>query len=101
MVGIVVNPVNPVAHQAPGNVNLAADDWLYPGCFRRFVKVNTAIHHTMIGNGNGILPQLLYPLHHPVNAAGPVQKAVFCMYMKMDKAHGFPSIASSTNLFSR
>ena len=73
MVGVVINSMNPVGHAPSGDVDLAADDGLDPGGFGRFIKVNAAVHHAVVGDGNGGLPQLLDPIHDAVNAARAVQ----------------------------
>jgi hypothetical protein len=81
MVRIIVNSVDPVRHPAAGNINLTADDRFHTGSLRRLIKINTAIHDTVVRNGNGILTQLLYPVHHAVYPACSVKEAVFCMNM--------------------
>ena len=101
VIRVIVHAVDPIAHLSPGDINLTANDGLDPGGFGGFVKINTAVHHAMVCNGNGVLPQLLYPVHHPVNPAGTVQETVFCMHVQMNKTHTFSSDASSTSLFSR
>ena len=81
MVRIIVDAVDTVGHAAAGDIDLAADDRLYPGCFRRFIEIDTAIHDTVVGDGYGGLAQFLHPVHQAVDAAGTVQEAVFGMYM--------------------
>ena len=73
MVGVVINSMNPVGHAPSGNVDLAADDGLDPGGFGGFIKVNTAVHHAVVGDGNGRLPQFFDPIHDAVNAARAVK----------------------------
>ena len=73
MVGVVINSMNAVGHAPAGDVDLAADDGLDPGGFGGFIKVNTAVHHAVVGDGNSRLPQLLDPIHDAVNAARAVQ----------------------------
>ncbi len=74
-----------VKARSGGNVDLAADDGLDPLFFGRLIKIHTAVHHAVIRNGNGRLPQCFYALHQPLNPAGAVQKAVFRMQMQMCK----------------
>ena len=62
-----------------GNVDLAADDGLDPGGLGGLIKIDTAVHDAVVGNGNGTLAQFLHPLHQAVNAASPIQEAVFTM----------------------
>ena len=73
MVGVIVDPVDPVGHAPSGDVDLAADDGLDPGGFGGLIKIDTAVHHAVVGDGNGGLPQLLDPIHDAVNAACAVQ----------------------------
>ena len=79
MVGVVVQPVNLIRHPPTGNVDLAADDGLDPGGLGGLIKIDTAVHDAVVGNGNGTLAQFLHPLHQAVNAASPIQEAVFTM----------------------
>ena len=101
MVRVVVNTVHAIGNAAPGNIDLTADDGLDSGSLRSLIKINTAVHHTVIRNGYGGLSQFLDPVHHTVYAAGTVQQTVFGMYMQMGKAHRSISFASSTSRFSR
>jgi hypothetical protein len=36
------------------NINLAADDWFYPGLLHFKIKLNGAEHVSMVGNSQGI-----------------------------------------------
>ena len=81
--------MNPVGHGPGRHIDLTADDGLNPGGFGRLVKVDDAVHDAVVCNGHSLLPQLLHPLHEPVDAAGPVQEAVLRMHMQMDKSHLF------------
>ena len=101
MIRAVVDAVYPVLHGSPGNVHLAANDGLDARCLGGFIKVNTAIHDTMVCNGNGRLTQLLNPVHHATDAASTIQKAVFRVDMQMYKTHLIASLESSTSFFSR
>ena len=92
MVWIVVNSMDTILHFSPGHINLTANNGLNPGGFGGLVKIDTAIHDTMVGDGNGLLPQLLHPLHHGVDPAGTVQKTVLGMNMKMNKTHTVTSL---------
>ena len=100
MVGVVVQPVNPVLHPAAGHIHLTADDGLDPGGLGGLVEIDAAIHDAVVGNGHRRLAQLLHPVHQGVNAAGAVQEAVFRMHVQMNKAHSLPSPAISTSFFS-
>ena len=80
-----VDPVHLVEPGAGSHIDLAADDRLNACLFGCLVKIHTAIHCAMIGNGNGGLPQLLHPVENFIDPAGAVQQAVFGMDMKVCK----------------
>ena len=67
------------------DVDLAADHRLDPLPFALLIEVDHAVHHAVIGDCAGGLPQFFYPLHQLWNAAGAVEQAVFGMYVKMHK----------------
>ena len=90
MIGVIVNAVHAVRHPAAGHIDLAPDNRLDPGGLGGLVEINAAVHNAVVRQGNGALAQLLYPVHHAVNAAGSIQKAVFTMDMQMYKAHVTP-----------
>ena len=77
MVGVVINTVDTVAHEAAGHIHLAADNGLDARSLGSLVKINTAVHDAVISQGNGILPQFLHTVHHAADAAETIQKAVF------------------------
>ena len=81
MVRIIVNAVHPVFHPAASYIDLATDDGLDSGGLGGFIEVNTAVHYTMVCDGDGILAKFLHPIHHAVDPASTVQEAVFCMDM--------------------
>ena len=81
VVRIVVNAMDSVGHIPSGHINLTANDGLHTGGLGSFIEIDTAVHDTVVGDGNGRLPQLLHPIHHAVNPAGTVQEAVFGMHM--------------------
>ena len=87
MVWVVIDSVNTILHFSPGHIDLTANNGLNPGGFGGLVKVDTAIHDTMVGNGYGLLPQFLHPIHDGIDSAGTVQKTILCMNMKMGKTH--------------
>ena len=101
MVGFVIHAVDSVLHPPPGYINLTADDGLDSRLFCLFIKIDTAVHHPMIRQGDGILAQLLHPVHHGADAAGAVQKTVFRVDMQMHKTHGVASVASCISFFRR
>ena len=101
VVAFLIQAVHLVRHPPGGHIDLAADDGLDPRCLGSFIEINAAVHDTVIGQGHGGLPQLLYPVHKAVDAAGAVQQAILAMDMKMYKTHCSASFASSTIRFSR
>ena len=58
---------------AGGNIDLTADNGLDTRLFSGFIKLHTAVHHAVVGAGNGGLSALLHPLHQLVDAASTVQ----------------------------
>ena len=101
VVSFVIYAVDSVFHPPPGYIDLTADDGLDSCLFCLFIKVDTAIHHPMVCQGNGVLAQLLHPVHHGADAAGAVQKTVFRVDMQMHKTHGVASVASCISFFRR
>ena len=93
VIAVIVDPMYPVGHRPSGHIDLTADNRFDPRCLGCFIEINTAIHNTVIGNGNRILPQLFDPIHHAVNAAGTVQETVLTMDVQMHKTHCVPSFA--------
>ena len=74
-----------VMPRAARNIDLAADDGLDPGLFRRAVKINGAVHDAVVGQRDGALADLLHAVHHGADAARAVKQAVFGMKMKVCK----------------
>ena len=87
VVGLVVLVVVPVEPGPGGDIDLAADDGLDPGGLGGLVEVHRAVHDPVVGDGHGGLAQVLHPLHQVGDAAGPVQEAVFRVYVEVDKGH--------------
>ena len=52
-------------------------------CLASPVKINGTVHDAVVSDGTGGLAQLLEPARQVTDAAGTVQKAILCMYMKM------------------
>ena len=96
MVGVVVQTVDTIRHFPARHIDLAADNRLDTRCLGRFIEIDTAVHDAVIRQGNGRLTKLLDPVHHAVNAAGAVQKAVLAMDMQMCKTHCAASFAMAT-----
>ena len=101
MVVFVIDAVDPVRNGPGRHIDLAADDGLDARGLGGLVKIDAAVHNAVVRNGDGILSQLLDPVHELVDPAGAVQQAVFRMDMKVYKSHAQPSFASSISFFSR
>ena len=101
MVRITVNAMDFILHPATGNINLTTNDRFDSRRLGSLIKINAAIHDTMIRNGNGSLPQFPDPLHHGVNTTRSVQQTVLRMHMQMYKAHFSISFANSIKRRSR
>ena len=68
------------AGAAPGrHIDLAADDRLHPRILAGPVEVDDAVHDPVVGDGNRLLADVLYPLHQLFDAAGPVQQGKLSM----------------------
>ena len=101
MIGVVVQPVDPVLHAPAGHIHLAADNGLDARRLGGFIKIDTAVHDPVVRNGHTVLAQFLHPVHQAADAAGPVQQAVFRMDVQIDKAHFGSSVARHTIFFIR
>ena len=89
MVGGGIQPVDLIEAGAGGNVDLAADDGADAGFFTFLVEIDGSVHHAVVGDGNGGLPQRFGTGNQPLDAAGAVKEAVFGMDMQVDKVgHG-------------
>ena len=64
MVGFFVDAVDLVEARAAGDIDLAADDGLDPGLLCCAVKVDRAVHDAVVGQGDGLLADLLHTVHH-------------------------------------
>ena len=63
MVCLAVKRVHLVKARSGRDIDLAADDGLHARRLRRLVKVDCAVHHAVVGDGDRVLPQLLDPVH--------------------------------------
>ncbi|MNW50225.1 hypothetical protein D3C74_276720 [compost metagenome] len=88
----LVLPASPFLARACRKIHLAADDRLDVVLFTQFIKRNRAVHDPVIrqrqrlhAGGCGLGNEVLEP-------GGPVQQAVFTMYVQMNKAvHAIPT----------
>ena len=80
-----------IKSRAWSDIDLAADDGLDALGLARAVKVDRAVHHAVVRDGDRRLPQLADALGKPLDAAGAVKQAVFRMNVQMGERHdGFP-----------
>ena len=78
---VVVPPVLAVGPVARRDIDLAADDGLDALGAAGLVKGHGAVHHAVVGQRDGVLPQLLDALCQLVRAAGAVEQGIFAVYM--------------------
>ena len=76
---VVVAAVLAVGHIARGDIDLAADDGLDALGAAGLVKGDGAVHHTVVGERDGALPQLLDALRQLVRAARAVEQGIFAV----------------------
>ena len=89
VVGGGIQPVDLIEAGAGGHIDLAADDGADALLFALLVEIDDAVHHAVVGDGDGRLSQLPGALHQSLDAAGAVQQAVFAVDVQMDKiGHG-------------
>ena len=84
---LVVHAVDAVLHPARGDIDLAADHGVQPGGLAGAVEIDHAVHHAVIGDGDGRLPERLGALDELPDAAGAVEQAVFGVDVQMGKGH--------------
>ena len=82
---VAVDLVDLIETGAGGNVDFAPDDGLDARLFGCLIKLHAAVHHAVVGAGNGGLAALLHPIHQLIDAACAVQQAVFRMDMEVNK----------------
>ena len=85
---VTVDLIYLVKAGAGGHIHLTADDGLDASLFCSLIKLHAAVHHAVVGAGNGGLSALFYTIHQLVNAAGTIQQAVLCVDVQMDKRPG-------------
>ena len=84
---IIVNAVLLAVHTARRDIDLAPDYRLYAAVNAGLVKRDRTVHHAVVGNGEGGLPQLLCARNDPLDAASAVEQGVFRVHMQVNKAH--------------
>ena len=84
---VLAGPHLPVKPGSGRHIDLAADDGLDSRILRRTVKINDAVHGTVVGDGQAVHPQLFCPRNHLRDLSRSIQQTVFGMYMKMCECH--------------
>ena len=92
VIRLAVERVDLVKARARRDIDLAADDRLDVRCLCRPVEVDHAVHHAVVRDGDSVLPELFDARHDILDAARPVEQAVFRMDMQMDKTHDSASL---------
>ena len=70
------------------HIHLIADDRLEIGALTQLQQLNRAVHHAVIGQGDGRHAQLLRPLHHGRQLRRTIQKAVVAVVVERNESHG-------------
>ena len=86
----------PVKAGSGSNIHFTSQDGFDPGLFGCLIKIDTAEHHAMVRDGGAVHPEFFDPGDVFFDFIGSVQKTVFCMDVKMCKAHwiSFPAVFS-------
>ena len=100
MIRLAVKRVYLVKARARRDIDFAPDDGLDARGLRRAVEVDHAVHDAVVGDGNRLLPDLLYARHQIADAARAVQQAVFRMQMQMDKTHNPTPLLTARSAFA-
>ena len=72
MIAAVILPLFPVKAGAGRNIDLAAQDWLDPDFLCLLIKIDHAVHDTMVRDGKAVHPQFLCPGKHLTDLAGTI-----------------------------
>jgi hypothetical protein len=81
MIGVSVGTHAFVKARIGSHVDLTTDDGLDPLLFAGFPECDRAVHDTVVGNGNGILPTGFDTRRDILDPAGAVKQTVFAMQM--------------------
>ena len=68
------------------HVNLAADYRLYSGLLAGMVKLNCAVHYSVISQSNGFMSGCRRRFRYILYSARTVQQTVFTVKMQMNKS---------------
>ena len=75
------------------HIDLTPQNRIDPSCFRLPVKIDDAIHHSVVRDGCAVHAKLLHPGYIFFYFVGTVQQAVLCMDMQMCKIHAILLLA--------
>ena len=67
------------------HIHLVADDRLDAGGLAELEQLDGAIHHTVVGEGQGRHAQLHGPLHHLGQLGGPIKEAVVAVVVERNE----------------
>ena len=90
IVPFIGNGTLPLKAGTRGNIYFTADYGIDAFGLTGFIKVNHAVHNTVVGNRQVLHSELFCTLHHLRNLTGAVKKAVLRMYVQMCKSHNQP-----------
>ncbi|MBA7714938.1 hypothetical protein ES703_123971 [subsurface metagenome] len=71
------------------DINLTADDGLYPHLFGSQVELNSAIHNPMVGYRQAVHPQLPRLRYQLGNSAHAIKQTILGMNMEMSEHSTF------------
>ena len=71
-----------------GDVGLVTDDRIDAGRLRRGIELEGPVEIAVVGDRQGIHPQLLRPVDQPFDRTGPVEEAVVAVAVEMDEGAG-------------
>jgi len=66
-------------------INFTANDWLYPCFLSRQIKINDAIHCTMVSNSKAVHAQFFGLDNKLWDTAHAIEQAIFCMNMEVSE----------------
>ena len=71
----------PIEAGAAREIDLTAEDRLDSLLLRLLIEVDDTLHHTVIGDGHRITPEIPAAHDHIRDPTGAIEKAVACMNM--------------------
>ena len=87
IVSVLARHIVPVKSAVRSHVDLAADDRTDPLGFALLIKINTAVHNTVVGDCTAVHAQLFYLGDILFNLVGSIKKRILRVDMKMCKRH--------------